>query len=307
MLRVKPTASFEEIRAAYIAILRACHPDLNGSGPEPLLNDLTVLINAAYAVLSDAAQREEYDGEHGFATSGPSPFEPASDLRYPAEQIFVDEAHCIGCRVCADLKPETFVMNERGRAAALEDPCGDAGPDLGEVIALCPTHCIHRVTAPQLALLRQETAETMSKLRPVHSLRSNPASSGPDVFTRARVRWEKRRNEAEARAEAQDQAERLRATGYGAWGGLGSFLWAAVQANVSTQQGAAATGAGSDSAAGQEAAATGQGRRSAASTRLSGGDMRRRYRALRRRLKEKQRTSIRGLLPAQSSAGEDKH
>lgn len=57
-LQVDPSADLETIRAAYRRLARAYHPDLN---PRPEAAVRMRAINAAYAVLSDPAQRAAYD------------------------------------------------------------------------------------------------------------------------------------------------------------------------------------------------------------------------------------------------------
>ena len=57
-LQVEPSADLEAIRAAYRRLARAYHPDLN---PRPEAAERMRAINAAYAVLSDPAQRAVYD------------------------------------------------------------------------------------------------------------------------------------------------------------------------------------------------------------------------------------------------------
>jgi len=51
--------SDQQIRAAYRLLTKQHHPDLNSGSPEA--NGRTRAINAAYAVLSDPAQRQVYD------------------------------------------------------------------------------------------------------------------------------------------------------------------------------------------------------------------------------------------------------
>ncbi len=57
LLHVQPDAPAEVIKASYRALMSIHHPD-KGGDPEK-----AVLINAAYAVLSDTMKRAEYDGE----------------------------------------------------------------------------------------------------------------------------------------------------------------------------------------------------------------------------------------------------
>ena len=58
VLGVPPSATAEEIRAAYRRLTLAYHPDRN---PAPQASDWMAQINRAYAVLSDPAQRAAYD------------------------------------------------------------------------------------------------------------------------------------------------------------------------------------------------------------------------------------------------------
>lgn len=57
VLQVQPDAPVEIIRASYRTLMLGLrkHPDLGGS------NEMAVVLNEAYAVLSDAARRAEYD------------------------------------------------------------------------------------------------------------------------------------------------------------------------------------------------------------------------------------------------------
>lgn len=54
-LGVEPTATAEEIRAAYRALAREHHPDMGGDG------ERMAAVNTAYAVLSDPERRAAYD------------------------------------------------------------------------------------------------------------------------------------------------------------------------------------------------------------------------------------------------------
>jgi hypothetical protein len=58
VLQVSPNASQEVIQAAYRALARACHPDVN---PGPAAAQRMLELNSAYAVLGDTRQRAEYD------------------------------------------------------------------------------------------------------------------------------------------------------------------------------------------------------------------------------------------------------
>jgi DnaJ-class molecular chaperone len=58
-LGVSPTASHSEIRAAYLRVMRATHPD--HAHNDPIAADRARRANAAYEVLGDAATRAAYD------------------------------------------------------------------------------------------------------------------------------------------------------------------------------------------------------------------------------------------------------
>lgn len=58
ILGVTPTAQPGAIRAAYLALMREYHPDLN---PNPVAAERAQAIVAAYKVLGDFEQRQEYD------------------------------------------------------------------------------------------------------------------------------------------------------------------------------------------------------------------------------------------------------
>ena len=54
-------ASPDDIRRAYRALAVKVHPDLQGGGDAPGATERMALLNAAWAVLGDSAQRRSYD------------------------------------------------------------------------------------------------------------------------------------------------------------------------------------------------------------------------------------------------------
>ena len=66
LLQVSPTADLEIITAAYRALIRRHHPDRN---PSPTADATTKRLNEAWEILSDPAQRAEYD--RTFAAGSP--------------------------------------------------------------------------------------------------------------------------------------------------------------------------------------------------------------------------------------------
>ena len=64
--------------------------------------------------------------------------------------IWVDESRCIGCRYCAHVATNTFIVDEDyGRSRAIRQD-GDNLDTLQEAIDTCPVDCIHWVKFDQL-------------------------------------------------------------------------------------------------------------------------------------------------------------
>ncbi|MEB3271757.1 MAG: ferredoxin [Synechococcus sp.] len=85
----------------------------------------------------------------------PSGLEPllAGELRQKA--VWVDEAACIGCRYCAHVAGNTFLVEPQwGRSRAIRQD-GDSTERIQEAIDTCPVDCIHWVDYEQLPELEQ--------------------------------------------------------------------------------------------------------------------------------------------------------
>lgn len=73
--------------------------------------------------------------------------------------VWVDEAVCIGCRYCAHVATNTFVVeSEWGRSRAIRQD-GDTTQRIQEAIDTCPVDCIHWVDYSQLPALAEQLAE----------------------------------------------------------------------------------------------------------------------------------------------------
>jgi ferredoxin len=81
----------------------------------------------------------------------------AGALRQQA--VWVDEAVCIGCRYCAHVAGNTFVVEpDWGRSRALRQD-GDSTERIQEAIDTCPVDCIHWVAYEQLPALMAQLDE----------------------------------------------------------------------------------------------------------------------------------------------------
>jgi len=68
----------------------------------------------------------------------------------------VDESTCIGCRYCAHVATNTFVIEPHlGRSRAIRQD-GDRAELIQEAIGTCPVNCIHWVPFEQLVDLRAQ-------------------------------------------------------------------------------------------------------------------------------------------------------
>ena len=70
--------------------------------------------------------------------------------------VWVDEAVCIGCRYCAHVATNTFVVEPRlGRSRAVRQD-GDSTSLIQEAIDTCPVDCIHWVPFESLETLKAD-------------------------------------------------------------------------------------------------------------------------------------------------------
>lgn len=63
---------------------------------------------------------------------------------------FVDEVNCIGCGLCAQISPSTFMMEEHTGKARVFMQGGDARKVVDEAMVSCPTRCIHHLSWEEL-------------------------------------------------------------------------------------------------------------------------------------------------------------
>jgi ferredoxin len=75
------------------------------------------------------------------------------------QAVWVDEAVCIGCRYCAHVASNTFIVESQwGRSRAVRQD-GDSSETIQEAIDTCPVDCIHWVSYEQLPELADQLSQ----------------------------------------------------------------------------------------------------------------------------------------------------
>lgn len=217
VLQVDDDASPSEIKKAYRALAKVCHPDFLGDDG----HDICILLNEAYTVLSDGASREKYnarleqalkDSEDDYTGKPLSKWMPTvkpsmAKNEDPSEQraVFVDEFTCIGCKQCVWHACATFrIEPEHGRSRVYAQWLDDE-EHLQGAIDSCPVSCIHWVDKSQLAPLEFVMQKRMTQRTNVGLMMAGQGAvldvwSATESFLKERKR----------RAEAQEEASKRR-------------------------------------------------------------------------------------------------
>ena len=88
-------------------------------------------------------------------------FEPVLGGELTEKAIWVDESRCIGCRYCAHVATNTFIVDEEyGRSRAIRQD-GDNLETMQEAIDTCPVDCIHWVKFDNLEVLENSLDRDM--------------------------------------------------------------------------------------------------------------------------------------------------
>ena len=116
--------------------------------------------------MDDASFFDESGVVHAFSAppsveeSQPSGNEPVLGGQLRQKAVWVEESDCIGCRYCAHVASNTFLMiPETGRCRAIRQD-GDSIERIQEAIDTCPVDCIYWVDFEHLIDLRQRQLET---------------------------------------------------------------------------------------------------------------------------------------------------
>ena len=82
--------------------------------------------------------------------------DPVLGGRLREKAVWVDEAVCIGCRYCAHVACNTFIIEPNlGRSRAIRQD-GDSSARIQEAIETCPVDCIHWVAFDDLEGLQAQ-------------------------------------------------------------------------------------------------------------------------------------------------------
>lgn len=169
LLKLRRDASGEEIKTAYRTLTKNSHPDIAGQEA----NDLHILVTQAYKTLINPNLRSAYDtkieawaslcrGQEGYTGAPLSKWlrDDPGRGRGPNDQraIFVDESRCVGCRMCVNAAPETFLIEDGLGNARVHTQWGNDEEKTQVAIESCPVDCIHYVKKQQLPVLEWCTA-----------------------------------------------------------------------------------------------------------------------------------------------------
>ncbi len=84
--------------------------------------------------------------------------EPCLGGKLREKAVWVDESTCIGCRYCANVASNTFVVEPNfGRSRVIRQD-GDSSEIIQEAIDTCPVDCIHWVDFEELGNLQSMLA-----------------------------------------------------------------------------------------------------------------------------------------------------
>ncbi|KXZ56243.1 hypothetical protein GPECTOR_1g211 [Gonium pectorale] len=213
VLGVDDDAPSDEIKRAYRALAKSCHPDYLGDAG----HNICILLNEAYQVLSDPESRQVYnakleqaliDEDDKYTGEPLSRWMPTvkpkmAKNKDPAEQraVFVDEFTCIGCKQCVWCASATFrIEPEHGRSRVWAQWLDDEDK-IQAAIESCPVSCIHWVNKADLPALEFVMQHKMTERVNVGVMMAGQGAS-LDVFaaTASFLKERKRKEEARARA-----------------------------------------------------------------------------------------------------------
>ncbi len=139
VLGVDPASDPQEIKAAYYAVIKTCHPDVDQSGAAP---ELALAVIGAYSVLSDPERRKAYNARLGFSLvphSSPSPSTSAGPAApVPAKPpVFVREPEITADPPLQAMPRRVRLRRGIGSGAAMWCAASSPEPDLFWALLSC--------------------------------------------------------------------------------------------------------------------------------------------------------------------------
>ncbi|XP_058728325.1 chaperone protein dnaJ C76, chloroplastic-like [Vicia villosa] len=154
LLGIDSSCDQSQIKTAYRSLQKRCHPDVAG----PSGHDMAIILNDAYAILSDPFARLAYDKEHAKITefkgfTGKPTYSVWCGSESEEKAVFVDEVKCVGCLKCALIAEKTFAIESVYGRARVVSQWADSEQKIDEAIQACPVNCISVVERSNLAAL----------------------------------------------------------------------------------------------------------------------------------------------------------
>ncbi|XP_057508511.1 chaperone protein dnaJ C76, chloroplastic-like [Actinidia eriantha] len=154
ILGVDSSSDPSQIKMAYRALQKRCHPDIAG----PAGHDMAIILNQIYSLLSDPNSRSAYDKEQAKISelrgyTGKPIYSVWLGSESEERAVFVDEVKCVGCLKCALLAEKTFAVESVYGRARVVAQWADSENKIQEAIEACPVDCISVVERSNLAAL----------------------------------------------------------------------------------------------------------------------------------------------------------
>lgn len=195
VLGIDDDANEQEIKAAYRAMAKVCHPDISGDEDG---HNMCILLNEAYTTLSSPVSRSEYnraldealedevDGYTGKPLSKWMANTRMGKNKDPNESraVFVDECTCIGCKQCVWCAPATFRMEDLYGRSRVFGQWLDSEDDIQAAMDACPVSCIHWVEKEDLPALEYVTQYVVERID-VGVMMAGQGGGGIDVWASA--------------------------------------------------------------------------------------------------------------------------